>query len=223
MIKGKQSWDFLARYYEKLWVQKHSLKPTRQLIRREIAKLADSDPHLLRGGKLLDMGCGTGQLLQELAEAYPPSRLELTGIDASPEMIRQAKAKQLSGVKFLAGDVHHLPFPDHTFEIITCCHSFPYYHNQSLALQELARIIKPKGHLLLIQAVENSFYDKIVMSMVKCTTGSANYLSSSQISKELKENGFTPLEEERLKTVFYFPSIVYTISTPGAEHENSLR
>jgi methyltransferase type 12 len=56
----KSIWDFWANYYNKLWVQKYSLKPSRDKVIDIIKKTK------IKNGDLLDMGCGTGQLLEDI-------------------------------------------------------------------------------------------------------------------------------------------------------------
>ena len=60
----KSIWDFWANYYNKLWVQKYSLKPSRDKVISIIKKTG------IDRGSLLDMGCGTGQLLEQINKEF---------------------------------------------------------------------------------------------------------------------------------------------------------
>ena len=63
---------------------------------------------------LLDVGCGTGPMIQLLSEKYPEKHY--TGIDITPKMIEVAAAKQLPNTIFQVGDSENLPFEDATFD-----------------------------------------------------------------------------------------------------------
>jgi len=213
-MKRENIWDFWAARYENLWVQEHSLKPTRKLVVGEITGLLEKT--VAGPVRLLDIGCGTGQLLEELASLYLREKLELTGIDGSRKMIEIAQKKKISGISFLTGDVHNLPFSEHSFQFITCCHSFPYYRDQAGALKEMARILKPGGSLLLIQAAENSFYDKLIMKMVKCTTGKAVYPSDTAVRALVKRSGLVLEAQKKLAVASFMPSIVLSTAYKGS-------
>jgi trans-aconitate 2-methyltransferase len=55
------------------------------------------------GLRVLDLGCGTGELTQRLADALPAS--EVTGIDSSPEMLVRAQARARAGLRFELGSI----------------------------------------------------------------------------------------------------------------------
>ena len=60
---------------------------------------------------VLDVGCGTGAVLELLHGEYPDKHL--TGLDLTPKMIEEARAKQLGNVRFVVGDAEALPFEPH--------------------------------------------------------------------------------------------------------------
>ncbi|ATW25038.1 class I SAM-dependent methyltransferase [Candidatus Formimonas warabiya] len=218
-MKSKNIWDFWAVRYENLWVQRTSLGPTRELVIGEIGKLlgtAGREPV-----HILDAGCGTGQLAEELACAFPGFALQITGLDAAGKMIEEAEGKKIPGAVFLAGDVHNLPFPDGRFDIVTCCHSFPYYQDQMAALRELARVVKPEGALLLVQASANTGYDKFALSLVKLTTGRAFYPSAPETAKMLEQAGLCLWGQKRVPTGFFMPNIILSMGRRRRNHENS--
>ena len=70
---------------------------------------------------LLDVGCGTGYLLDLLAGQ---KAARYSGLDLSEEMIRVAKGKAIPGAEFVAGSADKLHYPDERFDIVTCSQSF---------------------------------------------------------------------------------------------------
>ncbi len=67
------------------------------------------------GEQLLDVGCGTGALLARLAERQPAAKV--VGIDLSPAMAAQARARVPRTVHVTAGDAELLPFPAQSFDV----------------------------------------------------------------------------------------------------------
>ena len=93
-------------------------------------------------GRLLDVGTGPGRLLQAIHRLNP--RLELTGLDISAAMIKQAQ-KNLSGmqVNLTLGNIRQTSFPDGYFDMVTCTGSFYLWDQPEKGLQEIQRILKP--------------------------------------------------------------------------------
>ena len=104
-------WDFWAKRYNRLWVQKYSLRPT-----REYLLTTDLDGDNL---KILDLGSGPGQLIEELYNKN--KELNITGIDFSEGMIKASKEKnpQATHIKM---DVEDLNKIEEKFNIIFCTH-----------------------------------------------------------------------------------------------------
>ena len=166
-MNGARIWDFWAARYDRLWVQRVSLAPTRAALR---AQLSSRPP-----GRLLDMGCGTGQLLAELLGLGGTTDWEYTGIDASPAMIAAARRK-FPAACFECADVMSYAAAPAVFDTVVCAHAFPYLPDQRAALARLAGWLQPGGRLLLAQACTETCYDRIVLAIVKRTTSPARYL-----------------------------------------------
>lgn len=194
-------WDFWADKYEKLWVQKYSLSPTRRELIREVKKLIKPDEIYY----ILDMGCGIGQLITELQAELKNFDIKYTGVDISPKMIKKAKEND-SHSTYLNCSVDDFTAEGKYFDIILCSHSFPYYPNKEEAINKFYSNLKDEGSLLLAQASANSIYDHIAMFFVKFTTGSAKYLSVKQI-QDIAKNKFDLIKVHKIKEKYYMPSI----------------
>ena len=96
---------------------------------------------------LLDVGCGTGPMLELLSAEYPDAIL--TGLDLTPAMIEVARAKRLPNARFVVGDAEDLPFPDASFDVVICANSFHHYPNPQAFLSGVARVLTPQGRLVL--------------------------------------------------------------------------
>ena len=119
---------------------------TRRLYRRVIEDMAP----VLSEGNVLDVGTGPGTLVREIARRQP--RLQVYGIDLSEDMIRlageHAKREQLEErVHFAVGNVAHLPYPDHSFDLIVSTISMHHWYEMEQPLRDLYRVLRPGGRL----------------------------------------------------------------------------
>lgn len=96
---------------------------------------------------LLDVGCGTGPMIELLAREYPDIRL--TGLDLTPKMIETAQAKGIPNARFLVGDSENLPFEANSFDAVICANSFHHYPNPQAFFDGVRRVLRPGGRLVL--------------------------------------------------------------------------
>ncbi len=99
---------------------------------------------------VLDIGCGTGRLLNRLAHTYP--QMQGTGMDLSPEMLNQARRSNRHGnrLKFIRGVSHTIPTEDGLFEAAFSTISFLHYPDPQRVLAEVHRVLKPQGRFYLV-------------------------------------------------------------------------
>jgi demethylmenaquinone methyltransferase / 2-methoxy-6-polyprenyl-1,4-benzoquinol methylase len=96
--------------------------------------------------RILDLATGSGDLALELERKCPESLV--VGADFSPPMLSHARRK---GVRHLvAGDGMALPFAEHTFDVVTVAFGLRNMENWGGALREMARVLRPGGHLLIM-------------------------------------------------------------------------
>ncbi|WP_017662802.1 class I SAM-dependent methyltransferase [Baaleninema simplex] len=114
--------------------------------------------------RLLDLGCGTGRLLDRFARTYPD--LQGTGLDLSLEMIQQARKRNAfdDRLDFAVGNVESLPFDAEQFDAVSCTVSFLHYPRPEVAIAEIDRVLKPGGRFYFVDYLpfegfgENSIY-----------------------------------------------------------------
>jgi len=202
-MKKSDIWNFWAGKYDKLWVQKYSLKPTRTYILSVISK-NENDENI----KVLDLGCGPGELIKELNDKS--NKFDITGVDFSEKMLEVSK-KRNPDSKHIKMDVVDLNKLNDKFNIIICTHSLPYYKEPEKVMVELNRLLIDDGKIYIGFASGNNFYDKLALSFVKLTTGPANYPSDLKFKQIIKPY----LQVENLKVIkerSFMPRIaIYTL------------
>jgi SAM-dependent methyltransferase len=105
---------------------------------------------------VLDVACGPGLVACPLAEVAR----HVTGIDITPAMIEQAKAKQratgLTNLTWLVGDAVPLPFPDASFSVVVTRYSFHHFLDPKAVLSEMVRVCRPRGRVAVIDVFTSS-------------------------------------------------------------------
>src|SRR5262245_11354215 len=105
---------------------------------------------------VLDVACGPGLVACPLAEVAR----HVTGIDLTPAMIEQAKARQrakgLTNLTWLVGDAVPLPFPDAAFSVGVSRYSFHHFLAPESVLAEMVRACSPGGRVAVIDVFTSS-------------------------------------------------------------------
>ena len=97
--------------------------------------------------RLLDVGCGAGQYLRAQIQSFQALGLEARGVDSSPKMLQAARQAGIPA-EFLLGSAEALPEADASFDAVLCRLSFHLF-NKSLALDEMLRVCKGGGSILI--------------------------------------------------------------------------
>ena len=193
-IVVQQHYGKLAPDYEQRWAAylENTQKETLRFVR------------LKSGQSLLDIGCGTGLLLETLAKKFP--RNQLTGIELSPAMMRiaQQRLRHLP-VTPLFCDAIRLPFSDRQLVVVTCASVLHYLKDPGAALTEIWRVLKPHGHLILLdwnrdtslfKVLEHFYFRQFFKAHVKT-------YSLREAQSLLTAGGFAPIMEKRWQHGFW--------------------
>jgi len=117
--------------------------------KRRVVELAAVKP----GNRALDLCCGTGDLALALAQRGA----DVVGLDFSGAMLEIAEKRrqknlksQIQNLKFIQGDAQQIPFPDHSFEVVTVGYGLRNLANWEVGLAEMYRVAKPGGRLVVL-------------------------------------------------------------------------
>ena len=120
------------------------------------------DLDLRPNARILEVGCGAGLMTVALAgSGYTVDALDSTTamlLLTRDEVVRHGVQDR---VRIHSADVHALPFPAHTFDVVIALGVIPWLHSERLALQEMQRVLKPGGSLL-VTADNNARLNRIL-------------------------------------------------------------
>jgi len=96
---------------------------------------------------VLDVGCGSGVYLKEFME----KGYNVIGMDLSEAMLHKVREslEHYDGWKLYQGDIEQIPLKDNEVDIIVCMGVLPYLLKDDKAIEELFRVLKPNGYLLI--------------------------------------------------------------------------
>lgn len=120
---------------------------------------------------ILDVGCGGGKTIKELALSSPKGKVY--GVDYSQDMLQLAQSvnKKLINegrVEIKYGIVSSLPFPDSMFDLVTAFETYYFWPNLIDDLIEIRRVLKPGGTLLIANEIYmNKKHEKFAKRLIK--------------------------------------------------------
>jgi demethylmenaquinone methyltransferase/2-methoxy-6-polyprenyl-1,4-benzoquinol methylase len=170
------------------------------------------------GNFALDLATGTGDIARRLKQAVGPDG-RVWGLDFSPAMLLEAKARGLDGIEWVEGDMLELPFPAAHFDVVTVGFGLRNVADVPKALLEVARVLKPGGRFVsldlarprwgLIRPLIDGFSFKIVPLLGRLISGDGEaysylpasnetFLSQDELAKQLGLAGFEALRVQDL-------------------------
>jgi SAM-dependent methyltransferase len=148
---------------------------------------------------ILDVGCGGGMTVARLAAIATEGKTY--GVDYSEESVaasRRANRQSIEAgrVEVLQAPVSHLPYPDRMFDLVTAVETHYYWPDLNSDMQELLRVLKPGGALIIIaEAYKGGKYDRLLQRLEKLK-GIMNYahLSASEHSELFSKAGYSDVQ-----------------------------
>ncbi len=116
----------------------------------------------------LDVGCGVGHWSMLLASVMP-EHVRFTGLDREATWVEEATSRARArglGERFAfrQGDAQHLPFPDDSFDLVTCQTVLIHLRDPSAAIAEMKRVARPGG--LVMVAEPNNLTESVLLDSI---------------------------------------------------------
>jgi SAM-dependent methyltransferase len=145
---------------------------------------------------VLDVGCGGGKTVNRLAQRVVLGKV--FGLDYSADMVKYSKKvnKKLiaeNRVEIIERSVDNTGFPDNFFDLVTAIETYYFWPNISDALQEIKRVLKPSGKLLVInEMVKDGVYD--IKHAKKIKQAHVQLLPLEEIRNIMQNVGFADVQ-----------------------------
>ena len=126
----------------------------------ELTLLAELVP--LAGQDIVELGCGAAALARALLERHPDSRV--TGLEVDARQHAKNLASPQAGMQFVAGGAEAIPFASGCFDLALMLKSLHHVPLplQAQALAEVARVLRPGGHLYVSEPVYGGAFNDVV-------------------------------------------------------------
>ena len=185
-----REFDHWSRSYDRSLLQRFLFRPSHRAMVEQI-RTGDL--------RILDVGCGTGKFASVVLESVPEA--EVFGLDLSEQMLQkgQPRLEQWPGrYHVVRGDSERLPFAADSFDLVTCSHSFHHYPNQDRVVQEMHRVLKPDGRLMLIDGNRDGWWGWLIFDVgVTTVEGQVHHCSGKRLRRLFAQAGFVELKQLR--------------------------
>ena len=147
---------------------------------------------------VLDVGCGTGLFASKITAALPNAKV--WAMDLTPGMLEKGKPRwKMLGDRAVPvqGDSERLPFAAGSFDIVTCANSFHHYPHQQRAVDEMSRVLKPDGRLILVDGNRDWPWGWFIFDVCVATIeGAVHHCSSARMRSLFVQSGLV-LENQK--------------------------
>ena len=159
-------------------------------------------------GIMLDLGCGEGRHIFASMEAFPNMQCvgldpHLESLDKSLEGLEFFESISNKKTSFLSGSAYKLPFNDNTFDMVICSEVLEHLHEYKEAINEVYRVLKPRGKFLA--SVPAEFPEKICWALSKeyqnQPGGHLRIFKKKSLIKDITSRGFIYLDSERFHSI----------------------
>ena len=146
----------------------------------------------------LEVGCGSGAVSKYIAQNHGSN---VTGVDLDPELIELAKKGigDIPNAHFFVADVTHLPFGDNEFDVVLSFGVMHHIPNWLDALEEIARVLKPKGYFVYWDLV----YPRLVAKAARLFKHNYGVTTIHGLNLFIAKNDFSIIHASLSKSVIW--------------------
>jgi len=140
------------------------------------------------GCTVLDVGCGTGALLQMMAQQ---KRIHGFGIDAEENMIAEAAIK-CPGMGIRQSRAENMPFDKQTFDVLIACMAYHHFIDKDGFASEAARVLKTGGVLYIADTRFPAPLRGLINAIFRLINVAGEFYGPDEIARKFEPFGFEP-------------------------------
>jgi len=185
-----EKYEAMAAGYDRRWRRYHA-----ETFGRAVRDFQDD-----RALSILDVPCGTGEIIRWLLPNVPNARI--VGVDGSEAMLNIARQKWAGEprVGFQHGLAEALPCVDATFDWVFCCSSLHYFRQPERVLAEFARVLKLTGRLFLIDWCRNPWHCRLIdWWKVRHDPTHVRMYTTQELERLLRDSGWSVPQMKRFR------------------------
>jgi ubiquinone/menaquinone biosynthesis C-methylase UbiE len=210
-IPGRPEWlrpafDQWSKFYDNPTAQAAVYRPVHSQVLRELGGVD--------GGRILDVGCGTGILASRIQREMG-SQVQVFGCDWSAGMLERAFVRNRQ-VGWLQADAADLPFGNEGFDAVVTTEAFHWFPDQVAALREFKRVLRPGGtvHIALINPTTRLGAHALEVGS-RAMGGVADWPTRADMRRRVEQAGFRVAQQ--LRTPRAFRIVVPTVLTSAVK------
>lgn len=192
---NKQSAVFYNRFSFFYPVVDIFLKPQKKLLLDEVNRMPE--------GKLLEIGVGNGTHLPQY------KKHKITGIDTSAAMLDIARKNRLEDTELFEMSGEALLFADQFFDYVVLSHVIAVVENPEQLLQEVHRVLKPKGHVFILNHFTPENWLRHIDHSFEMIARSFHFNSVFRLQNLQAIEKFKLKKEIKLSMASYFRLLIY--------------
>jgi ubiquinone/menaquinone biosynthesis C-methylase UbiE len=151
---------------------------------------------------ILDIGGNTGKV----TEAYSKNCKEVVVLEPKRSIVEYGRSHR-PNIKFIEGQAENIPLPDGYFDKVIASASFHHFSDQDKALEEMKRVLKPDGKIIILEIDPNTPRGKRLKFCETLFHTGAKLYQPSQLSKKIEEHNLQVLSIDST-TIGYFLTAV---------------
>lgn len=154
---------------------------------------------------LIDIGCGSGLVTQELLSLNPQT---LVVLDLAEQLLLKAKMRLKDHIPIIINaDFDSMPFQHHSFDLAFSNMSLQWSLNISKTIQEISRILKFKGYFIFTLPIQGTFHE------LKPYFPLNHFHTKADVEEALLTNNFRLLQTQLLLVHVYYSNILNALQS----------
>lgn len=186
-----KEYDKLAPYYDQRWksyIHASTIKTFQRL-------------DLNQSSSVLDIGCGTGELLNLIRRTKPS--IDLYGLDLSREMLKIAESKLENQVTLITGVASNISLPEQSIDTVVSVSSLHYWRDPKKSFLEVYRVLKPGGAFVVTDWCKD-YYSIRALDLYLRLFNAAHFkvYGMKELETKLSDAGLVLVDFEKYKINF---------------------